>query len=413
MEKVPETTRRLLIVGVALAVIGTIAWAFQLTGGLLSGSNMTNIFLWGLMIAIFAFLVGFGAGSQLVATMIYLFGRDDLKPLARTAAACGFACVAGAGVAILTDLGALRNILAMIFGLNLRSPLAWDMIAISAFVVCSLIQLIMMMLDSKSVKVWATIAGICAIAMQVVEGLLFSTQTSHTWWASPIMPVDFLAVAFVSGFALMMLIAAVQKLPAGSIAWLGRICAIAIAVHLVLALADLCLVFAEGTPTAGGVLAALGSNILLYLCELMLPAIAMVMLFTVGKGGQKKYAIIASILTILGIFAHRLMLLYPAYDAPSLYLQLSGTDFTTGAYPISTGRYLDWDMTFGVTAPYFPSGLEWLAVLMPIGIAIVVALVILLILNKFGRYHDGKVAEGAEPIKTVEVAETTETVVGS
>lgn len=380
-----RSTRKIALVGIILLVVGLIAWIMQLTGGLLAGSNMTNVFLWGLMIAVFAFLVGFGAGSQFVASAIILSGKEELKPLARIAGACGLACVCAAGVAILADLGAIRNALAMIVGMNPRSPLAWDMIAMCTFIVLSIVQLVMIARDARSVKVWAVLAGLAALALQIVEGLLFSTQTAHGWWATPIMPVDFLAVAFVSGFALILLIACVKGASSKALAWLGRICASAIAVHLVLALIDLRLMFFEGTPESAGILAAVGSNILLYLVELILPFIAMIMLFLPKNRGQKKPALIASILVIVGIFAHRLMLLFPAYNAPSLYLQLSGTDFTTGPYPISTGRYLDWDLTFANTTPYFPAGPEWLAMLFPIGLALVAAVVILFIMKKLQK----------------------------
>ncbi len=380
-----RSTRKIALVGIVLLVVGLIAWIVQLTGGLLAGSNMTNVFLWGLIIAVFAFLVGFGAGSQFVASAIILSRKEELKPLARIAGACGLACVCAAGVAILADLGAIRNALAMIVGMNPRSPLAWDMIAMCTFIVLSIVQLVMIARDARSVKVWAVLAGLAALALQIVEGLLFSTQTAHGWWATPIMPVDFLAVAFVSGFALILLIACVKGASSKALAWLGRICASAIAVHLVLALIDLCLMFFEGTPESAGILAAVGSNILLYLVELILPFIAMIMLFLPKNRGQKKPALIASILVIVGIFAHRLMLLFPAYNAPSLYLQLSGTDFTTGPYPISTGRYLDWDLTFANTTPYFPAGPEWLAMLFPIGLALVAAVVILFIMKKLQK----------------------------
>ena len=380
-----RSTRKIALVGIILLVVGLIAWIMQLTGGLLAGSNMTNVFLWGLMIAVFAFLVGFGAGSQFVASAIILSGKEELKPLARIAGACGLACVCAAGVAILADLGAIRNALAMIVGMNPRSPLAWDMIAMCTFIVLSIVQLVMIARDARSVKVWAVLAGLAALALQIVEGLLFSTQIAHGWWATPIMPVDFLAVAFVSGFALILLIACVKGASSKALAWLGRICASAIAVHLVLALIDLCLMFFEGTPESAGILAAVGSNILLYLVELILPFIAMIMLFLPKNRGQKKPALIASILVIVSIFAHRLMLLFPAYNAPSLYLQLSGTDFTTGPYPISTGRYLDWDLTFANTTPYFPAGPEWLAMLFPIGLALVAAVVILFIMKKLQK----------------------------
>lgn len=391
-----KSTRFIGYIGIVLLVAGLAGWALQLTGGLLAGSGMTNIFLWGLMIAMFAFMVGFGAGSQLVASAIYLARKQELYPLARTAAAVGLACVAGAGVAILADLGAIRNILAMIVGLNLRSPLAWDMIALSVFIVVSIVQLVVMARGGSSTRLWVILAGLCAVVLQVVEGLLFSTQSAHAWWATPIMPIDFLVVAFVSGAALMLLIGCVKGAGVPAVAWLGRLCAWAIAVHLVLALCDLGLVALENSAVSGGVMAAIGAQLPLYLCELLLPAAAMVILFIwgrracrgshdAGEGCDRRPAAAfwAAILAIAGIFCHRLMLLYPAYNAPSLYLQLEGA--TTGPYPISTGRYLDWDQTFALATSYMPAFPEWLAALLPIGVAIVGTFVLLWIMKKLAK----------------------------
>lgn len=382
------STRVIGYVGIGLVVLGLVGWALQLTGGLLTGSGMTNIFLWGLMIALFAFMVGFGAGAQIVSSVIVLMGREELMPLARTGAAVGLACVAAAGVAILADLGAVRNVLFMMTSLNLRSPLAWDMIALSAFIVLSIIQLVMMARGSATVRIWALLAGICGVVLQVVEGLLFSLQTAHAWWATPLMPVDFLAVALVSGSALLLFIACVKGMAHGAIRWLSLFCAIAVAIHLVLALLDLGLVAMEGTPVSGGVLAAIGAVLPLYLCELLLPAAGMAILFATAKKEGTRPKLVAAVLVILGIFAHRLMLLYPAYNAPSLYLTLSGTDAVTGPYPISTGRYLDWDVTFALTTPYAPVPVEWLAALLPIGIAIVGTFVILWAMKKIPAAAD-------------------------
>lgn len=380
-----NSARILGIVGILLLVIGLVAWIMQISGGLLTGSGMTNIFLWGLMIAMFAFMVGFGAGAQITASIMYLTNKDELLPWARLGAAVGLACVGGAGVAILADLGAARNILYMITGLNMNSPLAWDMIAITAFVVVSIVELIMMARHSKQAKIWAILAGIVAIALQVIEGLLFSLQSAHAWWHTPIMPVDFLVVAVVSGSALILLIACIKGADGKSIAWLARLCALAVAVHLVLALIDLALVLTEATAVSAGVVDVVLAYLPLYLCELILPAVGMILLFVTAKSGVAGAKIAGAILIICGIFAHRLMLLYPAYNAPSLYLTLSGTNAITGPYPIATGRYLDWGTTFALATNYMPAPLEWVAALLPIGVAIVATVVILWAMKKIGE----------------------------
>lgn len=398
-----NTSRVVGIAGIAFLVIGLIGWALQLTGGLLANSGMTNIFLWGIMIAMFAFMVGFGAGCQFVGTALYLFGnkaglaREESLDYARMACTIALACVGAAGVAILADLGNIRNIWFMVSGFNPKSPLSWDMVAMSCFIIASIVQLVMIARGASSARVWVGIACAFAVILQIVEGLLFSTQTAHAWWATPIMPVDFLAVAFVSGSALMLLIACVKGAAPKTIVWLGRLCAWAIAVHLVLALADLALVAMEATPASEGVLAAIAAVLPLYICELVLPAVAMVILFLrtrksrieKSEGSLPKVGTAASVLAMIGIFAHRLMMLYPSYNAPSLYLQLSGTDLTTGPYAISTGRYLDWDSTFALTTNYMPSLAEWLSALLPIGFAIVAFFILAQIMKKIENREQG------------------------
>ena len=351
--------------GAVALILGAIGWGMQLSGGLIAGSGMTNVFVWGLMIAVFAFMVGFGAGAQFVCSVIYLRGREEMKPFAQVAAAVGFACVAAAGVAILADLGAIRNM--------------------TLFLVLSVIQLVAMARGSSRVKLWAVLAGAAALVLQVVEGLLFSTQAAHAWWATPIMPVDFVAVAFMSGSALLLLVAVVRGENAATIAWLARFSAVAIGVHLLLALADLALVSVEGGPVAGGVLAALAQNALLYATELALPAIGMVVLLALGRTGKPSMCALGSLLAIAGTFAHRLMLLFPAYNAPSLYLTLSGADVVTGSYPISTGRYVDWGTAFAGATDYVPAFAEWVAALLPVGVATVVAVVVLFALRAFSN----------------------------
>ena len=59
-----------IIVAVVFVAIGCAAWICQLTMGLLVGSGMSNTFAWGLMIAVFAFLVGFGAGLDTGACLL-------------------------------------------------------------------------------------------------------------------------------------------------------------------------------------------------------------------------------------------------------------------------------------------------------------------------------------------------------
>ncbi len=238
---------------------GLLIAVFAFLVGFGAGSQLVgNIFNWGLLIAVFAFLVGFGAGSQLVASGIVLFGREESQRLVLPLQACGLGGAIGAAVAVLADLGSPLHIVAMLlhpnpasplvwdmvaltafivlaFGAigaavavladlgsplhivamllhpNPASPLVWDMVALTAFIVLAFVGLLAVARGWRSRRAWMAVAGVAAVALQVVEGLLFALMGARAWWHSVLEPVDFLVVALVCGLTLAVLLGVFSK----------------------------------------------------------------------------------------------------------------------------------------------------------------------------------------------------------
>lgn len=372
-----------LIAALVVTAAGLAAWIAQLTMGLLATTNLSNVFCWGLLIGMFAFCVGFGAGGQLAASYIVLSKRPELQRFALPAQVAGLGGAIGASVAIIADLGSPENILAMLLHLNVVSPLAWDMITLTLFIVASAIGIIALARQWKSTPIWMALGAAAAVALQVIEGMLFALPSARAWWHSVIVPIDFLAVAVVCGLALVLAMAAVSERcddAEGALAAarrFGRLLALAIVVHVVLALAELVLLALEGTAASQATLAAVGAYAPLYAAELGLPLIAAVLLLVrrrkAGAGELGVYAALA----IIGMFAHRLMLLYPAFAAPTLFAGLSNQSSPAWAYPMSTGLYASSEDAFAMTQVYLPSPVEWASILLPIGCAVAVALLAL------------------------------------
>ena len=376
-----------LVAAVVVAAAGLAAWIAQLTAGLLATTNMSNVFCWGLLIGMFAFCVGFGAGGQLVASCIVLSGKPELQRFALPAQAAGLGGAIGASVAIIADLGSPENILAMLLHLNIVSPLAWDMMALTFFIVASVVGLVALARSWKSARIWMIVGAVAAVALQVVEGMLFALPSARAWWHSVIVPVDFLMVAVVCGFALALAMAVASACgkkgaqqdgdPLAAARWFGKALALAIVVHVALALAELGMLAAEGTAASAATLQAVGTYAPLYGIELGLPLIAAVLLLVRGgKAGSGLFAA-ASALAIAGMFAHRLMLLYPAFAAPTLFSGLSNQPSALWAFPMSTGLYANAGDAFAMTQAYVPSAVEWASILLPVGAAVAVALLAL------------------------------------
>lgn len=380
-------SKRLLaagVLGAVLAAAGFAAWVLQLAQGLLATTAMSNSFCWGLMIGVFAFLVGFGAGSQLVASCIVLSGKDELAPYASFAQAAAVGGAAGAAIAVIVDLGSPQNILSMLLHPNPASPLTWDMIALTAFLAVALVSLVALARSWRSVRVWALLGLIAAVALQVVEGVLFAFSSARAWWHSFIVPVDFLAVAAVCGLALVLAVSAWGK-RGDALAAARRFAGLlagAIAVHLVLALAEIVMLAFERTPASGLVLEAIGRYAPLYAAEIVLPFLAAVVLVVSRREGSSKLLVGAAVLTAAGMFAHRLMLLYPAFTAAPLTVSLSNEASAAWAYPQSTGLYLVTGDAFQLAQGYAPSAVEWASILLPVGCAVLVAAVLIAVARK-------------------------------
>lgn len=375
-----------IIVAVVFVAIGCAAWICQLTMGLLVGSGMSNTFAWGLMIAVFAFLVGFGAGSQFVASYIVLANRKDLMPYAKTAQAIALAGAIGAGVAILIDLGHPAHIMSMITAPNPTSALTWDMIALSVFIVIAVINVIAIARKSKLLKFWMALGLVSAFALQLVEGLLFALMETRVWWHSVIMPVDFIVVALVCGLAIAVIVCALQKDEYNPEALhdLSFLLVVAIIIHLVLAVIELALVCLGGSAADAGALTAIGGTWLLYVLELGLPLVAVFVLLR-GKKDPVKSMLIGGGLVVVGMFCHRLMLLYPAFGSPALYVPLSNEPSPSWPLPASTGLYDHTGNAFEIAQGYVPNFFEWASMLLPLGIALMVFLVAMWFIGKIDK----------------------------
>lgn len=391
---ISKKQRGALIAALIMAAAGLAAWIAQLTTGLLATANMGNVFCWGLLIGMFAFCVGFGAGGQLAASYIVLSGKSELQRFALPAQAAGLGGAIGASVAIIADLGSPENILAMLLHLNLASPLAWDMMALAFFIVSSAVGLVALARSWKSARAWMIVGAAAAVLLQIVEGMLFALPSARAWWHSVIMPIDFLMVAIVCGFALVLTMAAASGRggsadagadPLAAAHSFGKLLAVAIVVHVALALAELGMLAIEGTAASRATLDAVVAYAPLYAIELGLPIIAAVLLLVRGSKAGTAELGAASALAIVGMFVHRLMLLYPAFAAPTLFAGLSNQPSPEWAYPMSTGLYATTGDAFAMTQAYLPSAVEWASVLLPIGCAITVALLALMVAKALGK----------------------------
>ena len=128
-----------LLVGVGW---GFYAWTCQLRNGL-QVTGLNNSVAWGVYITNFVFFIGISHAGTLISAILRVSGAEWRRPITRAAEAITvFALVLGASQ-ILFDLGRPERALNVVLYGPLRSPLLWDVVCISVYMLSSIFYLLL------------------------------------------------------------------------------------------------------------------------------------------------------------------------------------------------------------------------------------------------------------------------------
>ena len=198
---------------VALVLPGCWFYADQLREGL-GITGMSRDVSWGLYIAQFVFTVGVAASAVMVILPYYL---HDYKAFGRITILGEFLAVPAVVASILfviVDMGRPDRALNLILHPSPRSMMFWDLVALVGYLVMSAV------VGFKSFDAeragsrpprwigWLVIVSIpWAFSIHTVTALLFSGLGARPFWLTAIMAPRFLASAFASGPAILVLLA--------------------------------------------------------------------------------------------------------------------------------------------------------------------------------------------------------------
>ncbi|MCG0277307.1 MAG: polysulfide reductase NrfD [Thermanaeromonas sp.] len=393
-----------LILGFFLFLVSLSAWAYQLKAGLII-THMRNPFSWGLYIATFAFFVGIAAGGLIVSSAVYLFNIAALKPFTRVASLSAFASILAAAIIILPDLGRVDKIYLLLLHPNFRSPLIWDVLVVSSYIVLTFLSVYFQLLPDwkregrsflnrwtqrlspeeveKISITWSrriAFVGLpIAILIHTITALIFATQVSRGWWYTTILPADFISVAVASGAALCLLIALSSMGEEGfsrygpAFAILARIAGCALVVHLFLVATDLVIHWWWANPDELELLSLLFRRYgVLYALEMVLTVFSMVYFLSSRGTTSLRTLLVGSLILLVAVFIHRLNLLFPAFNHFPLSLAVPGAANELWSYPVALGEFRPGEPTFVSSWPYVPSLGEIFVDLLPFALAIII-----------------------------------------
>jgi len=151
------------------------------------------------------YLIGLSAGSLILSSLTYVFGREEYRPIARMAVFLAIVLILGAMLSIAVDLGRPEKFwrLFMFFYLNnMTSMFAINGILYGGYFVISLVYLGFIFANQpKVIRIMGIIAVGWAVLVHMGTGAIFGFIATRECWESPIKPFEFLACALASGMA--------------------------------------------------------------------------------------------------------------------------------------------------------------------------------------------------------------------
>jgi Ni/Fe-hydrogenase subunit HybB-like protein len=124
----------------AVAAAGAGMYFRQLTLGL-GETGMSRPSYWGIYIVNFIFMIGVSMAGTLISASLHLLGIGWRRPLTRIAETLTVAGLLVAGVQILVDMGRPERMLFMGPYGRLQSPLLWDAVSLTTYILASMTAL--------------------------------------------------------------------------------------------------------------------------------------------------------------------------------------------------------------------------------------------------------------------------------
>ena len=135
---------------VLICLVGAYAYYRQLRYGL-AVTGMGDFVSWGIYISNFVFFVAISLVGSLITAILRLSKIHWSTPLTRISEMIAVASIIMAAVVIVIDMGRPDRILYVIFYARLQSPIVWDVLVISTYLVISLLLLYIPLVPDLSI----------------------------------------------------------------------------------------------------------------------------------------------------------------------------------------------------------------------------------------------------------------------
>ena len=201
----------------AMIVVGGWAYWRQFTEGLIT-TSMRDQVSWAFYIGNFTFLVGVAAAAVLLVIPAYVYHWKPIKEVAILGELLAVSAIAMAGLFVMVDIGHPErawHLIPWLGHLNLPSSLlSWDVIVLNGYLVLNFVIVTYLVFSyyrggkpSESIFTPLVLFSIpCAVGIHTVTAFLYNGLAARPFWNSAILAPRFLASAFCSGPAVLLVL---------------------------------------------------------------------------------------------------------------------------------------------------------------------------------------------------------------
>jgi len=200
----------------AVFLVGVNAFAHQTADGL-GITALTDHVSWGMYIGNFTFAVGLAAGAVMMVIPAYIYGDDEMHDVVIVGEILAVASIVVSIAFVTVDIGRIDSLWHLIPGIGRFnwpiSMLTWDMIVLPGYLLINahVVGYLMYMrfLGRKPDKRWCLpfvfLSIAWAVSIHTVTAFLYSGLGGRPFWNTAILAPRFIASAFVTGPAFIVL----------------------------------------------------------------------------------------------------------------------------------------------------------------------------------------------------------------
>lgn len=177
---------------------------------------------WGLWISSYIWLIGLSAGALMISVMTYVFNIESMKKVGKMAFLVAIVTLVGAMISVGLDLGHPLRAFSLLLDPNLHSMMGWMAVLYTAYFITLCVELYFAIRKEqtsgekqKNIKRILVALGIWSIPLAFAfhggVGGVFANTIAKPFWHGPMLPVVFLAGAFLSGGALFAAVAYIWR----------------------------------------------------------------------------------------------------------------------------------------------------------------------------------------------------------